>query len=50
MMVKDCGYGTQAALPTMRSGLRGYLGTHMGRGWGKRRREGGRHAWIKESE
>ena len=35
----DCGCGAQVALPTMRSWLRGYLGAHMGREWGKRRRK-----------
>ena len=34
----DCGCGAQAALPAMRSRVHGYLGAHMGRAWGKRRR------------
>ena len=46
----DCGCGAQAALPTMRFWVHDYLGTHMGRDWGKRRREGGRHTWVKGSE
>ena len=34
----DCGCGAQAALPAMRSRVHGYLGAHMGREWGKRKR------------
>ena len=34
----DCGCRAQAALPAMRSWLNGYLGVHMGREWGKRRK------------
>ena len=35
----DCGYGAQAGLPAKRFCLHGYLGSHMGREWGKVRRE-----------
>ena len=39
----DCGCRAQAALPTIKSRLHGYLVVHVGRDRGKRRKEGDMH-------